>query len=477
MAIVYVKHTGSNTSPYDTWAKAATTLLTATAFASASDTIYVADDHSETPVVDTTYVIADDVRVICANDAAEPPTALATTAAVNGGGTSALDMSFQGRGYFYGMNFTSGTTTANMTLSTSDDSDLTFESCNFSMGPSATGTSVFRMGSSSADVNSVVRTKNCTFTWTNTGHGFSLATRWESIGDDLCASATVPTTIFEGVGTAGCSLTVNGGDLSDITGTLFDSTPNVSFEAHLWGCKLGAGVTVFAPANSGVGDVYLHDCASGDTHYAFAHYGWAGNTVAQNTIYPSGGAKYDGTNSVAWTVTGTNATPGHPYYSPWIDVYHSGTSAITPYLEAVRDGSATKYNDDQVWSEWMAKVTSGSTRATFHTERTLIGTPAALESSALGAGDWTGEGGTAAFMKLRPDASFTPAEIGHIRARVGVSAALAVIVDPFVRGITGASGVCRSTPTGWVQEQSAGAGGGGQGISQGLHTIDSEIAA
>ena len=39
MANLYVKSTGSNTSPYDTWAKAATAPLTATALAAARDTI------------------------------------------------------------------------------------------------------------------------------------------------------------------------------------------------------------------------------------------------------------------------------------------------------------------------------------------------------------------------------------------------------------------------------------------------------
>lgn len=45
MANLYVASTGSNTAPYDTWAKAATAPLTATAAAAAGDTIY---QHAET---------------------------------------------------------------------------------------------------------------------------------------------------------------------------------------------------------------------------------------------------------------------------------------------------------------------------------------------------------------------------------------------------------------------------------------------
>jgi hypothetical protein len=205
---------------------------------------------------------------------------------------------------------------------------------------------------------------------------------------------------------------------------------------EFYGCKMHASVTPFSPSTVGAGNVYLFNCNSGDNHFSFAHYNYEGNTVAQTSIYPSSGAEYDGTNPVAWTVTGTNATPAVPYFTPWISTYHSGTSAITPYLEAVRDGSSTRYNDDEVWSEWMANVTASSVRGTLYSERTILGTPAALEQSNLSSSDWTGESGTAAFMKLRPDSSFTPAEIGYIRARVGVSGAYTIIVDPFMRSLS-----------------------------------------
>ena len=48
MATIYVDDGGSNTSPYDTWAKAATTLQTALTAWSAGNDIWVASDHYET---------------------------------------------------------------------------------------------------------------------------------------------------------------------------------------------------------------------------------------------------------------------------------------------------------------------------------------------------------------------------------------------------------------------------------------------
>ena len=67
MALMYVSSAGSNTSPYDTWAKAATTLLVATAAQASDNDIYVLSTHTETPNVNITYVIADNVHIYSVN--------------------------------------------------------------------------------------------------------------------------------------------------------------------------------------------------------------------------------------------------------------------------------------------------------------------------------------------------------------------------------------------------------------------------
>jgi hypothetical protein len=129
-----------------------------------------------------------------------------------------------------------------------------------------------------------------------------------------------------------------------------------------------------------------------------------------------------------------NANFYSPYVTPWIPVYHDGTSAITPALEILRDGSATAYQDDEVWAEFSYQGTASSTRSTIVSDRmALLGTAANQGTGALAAGDWTGEGGTAWFGKLEP-ASITPAEIGHLSARVCVGEpSITVYVDPQVR--------------------------------------------
>jgi hypothetical protein len=162
-----------------------------------------------------------------------------------------------------------------------------------------------------------------------------------------------------------------------------------------------------------------------------------GETTVSNTIYANDGAAYDGTNKCSWKiVTTANCSYYYPYVSPWIDCYHSGTGAITPYLEILRSGSTIKYQDDEVWGEFSYQGTSGSTKATIVSDRmTLLGTAADQTASSLDASGWTGEDATNnAFMKLE-SGSITPAEIGHLRARVCVGEpSITVYVDPTIRG-------------------------------------------
>lgn len=216
-----------------------------------------------------------------------------------------------------------------------------------------------------------------------------------------------------------------------------------SVPLNVWfiNCELGAGVTPLAtqtPATLGAGECWLYNCASGDTHYHIAHYNAFGSTTVDTGIYSNDGATPDGgTTRTTWKVSGTSAASYYtPYISPWIDRYHSGTSAITPYLECLRNNSSgAVYTDDQVWSEWSYQGTSGYTLSTIVSDRmALAGTPADQTASSKTASDWTGETGTPGLFKLQPTSAITPAEIGHLRARVCVGGAYTVYVDPQIRG-------------------------------------------
>src|SRR3990167_2296817 len=93
MANIYVRSTdGSDADDGSTWALAKATLAGALAIATSADTIWVSQNHAETAAGNKshTFPTTPGLRVLCGNDAAEPPTALATTATVTTTGNFAV---------------------------------------------------------------------------------------------------------------------------------------------------------------------------------------------------------------------------------------------------------------------------------------------------------------------------------------------------------------------------------------------------
>lgn len=438
MPILYVASTGSNTSPYDTWATAATTLLTATAAAVAGDTIYM---HGESFVISatTTYTLAGTsaapVKLFCTNDKVnEPPTVLSTSGVVDASGTVGVTISVNGCGYIYGVEFISGggTNAASINISTGDDREVEAEFCKFTIANSNNGSRIF-FGADNA-ANKSLRTKNCTFTFGNSAlQGFSCAADWFSDGDTFKKTTTSPNVLFKESYRAN-STRVNAGDFTDMTGALFGAGLYSSGVTFVSNSKLASGVSIVSGyTNLGHGDVYLFNCSAGDEHYHFGHYNGRGETTVSTGIYANDGAEYNlAAAKYSWKIATTaNCSMHTPYVSPWIHQHHEGAVAITPYLEILRDGSTTAYQDNQVWGEFSYQGTTGFTLGNFVNDRmALLGTPA---NQAAGAATWTG-GTTPWSGKLAPGATITPAEIGNLSARVCVGApSITVYVDPQVR--------------------------------------------
>jgi hypothetical protein len=235
------------------------------------------------------------------------------------------------------------------------------------------------------------------------------------------------TTIFDGC------------DLSHITGTLCPNTAVFPYQYVFRNCKLGTGVVVLA-TQTAVGEsgsqATVYNSSNDDTHYHFAHYNRLGSTTVETGIYANDGAEYNlAAAKYSWKiVTSADCTVFTPYISPVIYKYNEGTSAITPYLEILRDGSTTAYQDDEVWGEFSYQGTSGFPLGVFVNDRmTLLGTPA-NQAAGVGTSGWTGEAGSAWSGKLAPGSAITPAEIGNLSARVCVGEpSITVYVDPQIR--------------------------------------------
>lgn len=447
MATYFVASGGSNTSPYDTWAKAATSLATALAAATTAGDVVVIQ-YNAVPSgdaelsADTTYTLAGDVWLISASNdggSAYTPTAMGTA---NWIGNSTTNRSItvtatDKRCYVWGLTFrTSGSSGDLINLGNGNGAQIEFNNCYVWSGNTASGASgAYIQISVNGGFSKFV---SCTFRFGNTAQYLSCVSgACQLIDCTISASGSIPSTLFFPSQNS-CIVECIGCDFSLVTGTLMpNAAANAVFSFER--CKFGAGVTVLATQTSnpsrGSPSVWVSDCNSGDTHGIVGYYDATGSVVSDTGIYYTTGAA-----AQSWKiVTTANAMASNPFMTPWVDLYNTGTSAITPYFEILRDGSSTAFKDHEVWAEFSAKTTSGSTLATssYRDAATLANRMTAggsNQAAGAGLGSWTGESGTAWSGKCDSGSAITPAENGAIRGRIVVAvASTTVYVDPQIR--------------------------------------------
>jgi len=433
-----VGSSGAGTS----WATAYKTLAEATAAAAAGETIYFANGTANTYTTNPTYTLAAGVKVISTSDTTNnPPTTYATGAKVTSV-TFGVEYTIAGTGAFYGVIFESandGTTTPS--IGTTNGAALYFEDCTFATKGSS---GQLWLGTDITSVKSEIRTKNCTFTASNTAHSIKVCSvRWESCGDTFFATGTIPTLIFDATSQrCSANVKISGANLSACNTTLVSSGSAQPGCFEFSSCLLHASATYINALALGGCEIFMFDCsydAAGTlTGPLLYHEDYFGSTTISTAIYANAGATYDGTLHCSWVVDGkTTSSMSQPYYSPWIDVYNGEiATSITPNLECVRSGSSTAYTDGEIWAEFAYRNTANSPRLEIAQDRRLPLTAAAnQETGALGASDWTGENATSWFGKLSAPAAFTPDEVGYMRARICVAGDLTVYVDPKIRGL------------------------------------------
>lgn len=443
MATYYVWDGGSNGDGLS-WANAKTTLQAALTIASSgSDIILIDKDHTgdNAQATASIYTAANHVSVICVDK--DNSDALATMGTANwiGSGTATINISFAGayRVYFYGITVRNAgsTNTRYINLAGDDLMHVVYDNCYLWHGSSGTSAGGFQAGA--GDDRVVVDCINCTFRFGSTGQRIYFAGKLNLTNCQISSDGSAPTTLFLNniADPGGAAVYAEGCDFSHCgSNTLFGVSTTAATTSWLANCKLGSGFVMNGSMTSAAQhEAYLFNCFSGDEHYHFGHYNAYGQTTAWTGIYANDNPTYDGTNKCSWKiVTSAYATFYTPYISPWIDKYHSGTSSITPWLEICRSGSSAAYDNDEVWADFSFQATASSTRSTLKNDRmAVLGTPAAQTTSSKTVSDWTGEDAGSWFGKLEAPSATTPAEIGHLRARVCVGIETTLYLDPQIR--------------------------------------------
>lgn len=442
MATYFVASGGSNTAPYDTWAKAATSLATALAAAtSAGDMVVIQYDGVPAGdaelAADTTYTFgADNLQLIASTNsgtATITPTAMGAANWI-GNSTTNRSVTFSGAArkiFMYGITPRTAGATADSIAFVGDGASFTGEDCYLWQGNS--GTSQIQIGASDQQV--FARFVNCTLRFGGTSPRVVVSGRLLLEGGSVSSAGSAPANLFVANLTdpAGGLIEWIGGDLSHMGGSnLLSDSSTQATTLRLSQCRLGTFPPLLATqthVNGSSGEIYAFDCATGDTHGLFAYVNPLGSVSSDTGIYFTSGAA-----AQSWKIVTTSAANFYtPFVTPWFGYWNTVTTAITPYVEILRDGSATAYQDDEVWLDVAAKTNSGSTQSALTTDRmALLGTPANQDAGA-GLGSWTGEAGTAWSGKLAV-ASLTPAEVGRLSARVVVGEpSVTVYADPQVR--------------------------------------------
>ncbi len=426
MTDYYVDSAGSDTSTYDTWAKAANSIATVDSLAVAGDRIFVASSHSETSTGILTFANthANPVLIISADKTSgEPPTTYTRGASIDSAASARLVGSFQA----YGIDFTN------------DWLDMTqsLRSLKYFYDCTVQGK---RIWFTNIDCSHVIF-DSCTVKVTETSAqwGFLVGSGVvEFLNCDIQGTGTTPKLFkiitideFHNVKMTGC-------DLSDwdviFTGS---SSPNL-VRCHIANCQMKSGWAWSDATTAEWGrELIAESCAVGTpdaTQLGLTeHQTMFGKITSVTSEYRTGGAD-DGVqvNEHSWKMdSSVNEAVLETYLalkSQWNVRWVAGGSSITLTWYVASGGTL---NDDDFWIEYFYPDTAAtsSARHKYATTRAdPLATPVALTTDS--ASTWSGSGvGT----KQKISATFTPDIAGPVKFRACLAKpATTVYFDPYV---------------------------------------------
>ena len=427
MANIYVNTAGSNTSPFDTWAKAATTLGAGLGVATNADTIWVKNTHSEVAAASTTETCptAPGLRILTTSDATEPPTSITTGAKVRTSGTNSLAV--DGFAYIYGIEFVAGEGSSGgpaVSIASTGASvahGLVLDACKCTIA--ATGASAtINLGRSGASTirDQAVEMINPVFKFGAAGQSVQLrGGRVRVVGATLDAAGSTPTTLLKTAASCDGDTLI---ECSDLSGRAFTNLVNwgTNCQANIdvRNCKLPASIVVATGTHPGPGGavVRMHNCDSGNTNYRFSEQRYEGGLTDEHTLVKSGGASDAVTANSFKMVSSASALFQHPLKSPeFVQKVTSTGSPVTCTVDILHD-SLTALKDNEAWLEIIGMADSGSPLGTLGSDRAsdILSAGAAQPSSAA---TWTTTGMTNP-NKQKLEVTGTLQQKGYVICRV-----------------------------------------------------------
>jgi hypothetical protein len=398
----------------------------------AGDTIWVSQAHTETGAGNLAPAIAGTdtavEAILCGNDGAEPPTTLATTAAINTAG----NLSWGAAAYYYGLVCTT-TTGGSHQLNNTNTRQQRMEQCTFRINASSNLYSVIFNSSGSGGGRIALR--DCRYKFGHAGQGWAIGGYVHEINGSFEGGTTAPTTLIKSTG-VGTTL-VEGTDFSNL-GTGFNVTVppvagqhltlrRVKFAASWAGALISAALTT--PVR-----VSMYNYMIGSTVYGLWIEDFAGVIKSETVIVMDNGAS-DGVTAFSWKMTSNaNAEPLLTHLISdemviWSDTV-GGSPAISRTITVnILHDSATNLTDNEVWLEVHYLGSSSSALGSYANDRKADTLATAADQTASSEG-WTTTG-LSNPNKQKLSATITPGQKGFYICKVVLAKpSKTIYVDP-----------------------------------------------
>lgn len=373
MANLRVRSTdGSNSDDGSTWALAKADLSGFISAAAAGDTAYVSQVHAQTTASALSLTFPGTTtspnRIICGNDAADPPTSTATTGAV--ATTGASNITLQGSAYWRGIALTCGSAAANFAnfrINYAGGAFQWYDTCDFILQDSHPS-SLIQIGSVAAGDSTKTRFDSCRFKLSNTNSYLSVTGAVQINGGSMVSGTSTPTAGLFVVGTVSkdAFIEVNRFDFSNLASALIlvqdptDTSPGakparVTFNRCIlpasWSGTLVTG-TVEIPGFV----AEMRNCQiSGGAKVRMWSVQQGGSVRDDTTVVMTGGASDDGTAFSMKAVSVARCGSSNPMECPPIKLYNTTVGSVSYTLEithsSVGGGTAGALKDDEFWLE------------------------------------------------------------------------------------------------------------------------------
>ncbi len=434
MTVRYLRSAdGSDSDDGSTWPLAKATLPGIGALDTAGDTTWVSQSHSETASSVFSWsgggTLTNPTKLICGNDAAQPPTALATTGVIANTTSSGIN-AINGSCYVYGITWRFaavlqiGAGAANCFQH--------FDNCTFDCTGVGSGGN---LASALDNDATLMLLTNCNFKFANAANYIQLGQNFVIKGGAAVSGTTTPNPLFKMP--TDRTLTralIDGVDMSNFASTLVLFAPSATTAGRfvMRNCKLPASWSgTLTNGACAIGQRFeMYNCAASGINYAVWIEDYAGTIKHETTIVKTGGfTNGTTTTSLKMTSTANSLYPSLPLQSQDLSVWNETTgSSVTITVDIVHD-SVTNLKDDEVWIEVEYLGTSGGPLTTIVNDSKADYLATAADQTTSSA-TWTTTGLTNP-NKQKLNVSFTPQLKGPILARVMLAkASKTIYIDP-----------------------------------------------